>query len=304
MPWLAYSLFFNATALHAFDWRIIPRSNSNSEGESMERLIKSKHNGNYQQIVPTGTLRFLDFGRLQLPEGEHYSGSNGTRESVLDVFSGTATVTIQSGSAKQTFDKVGARGDVFSGPPVMLYIPPNSSYEIKSQTGKLDAGIFSAPSACKAPPALLAGPTVTKNEAGRDNWRRTVYSALSVNTPAERLLAGETLNPPGNWSSYPPHKHDHSNPPQEAVLEEIYFFRVKPVGGVGFIWTYTAPNDPAGFSNVFVVEDGDTVLLPKGYHPVVAAPGYELHYTWVLAGEERRYGAWADDPRHAWVKNQ
>ena len=86
------------------------------------------------------------------------------------------------------------------------------------------------------------------------------------------------------------------------MLEEVYFFRVRPAQGYGFIWTYTAPGDSEGFSTVFVVEDGDTVLLPKGYHPVVAAPGYELHYTWVLAGEERRYGAWADDPRHAWVK--
>ena len=141
-------------------------------------------------------------------------------------------------------------------------------------------------------------------EVGRDNWRRTVYSALAETVPAERLLAGETLNPPGNWSSYPPHKHDRRNPPNEAVMEEIYFFRVRPAQGYGFIWTYTAAEDPEGFSTVFVVEDGDTVLLPKGYHPVVAAPGYELHYTWVLAGEERRYGAWADDPRHAWVKNQ
>jgi len=88
------------------------------------------------------------------------------------------------------------------------------------------------------------------------------------------------------------------------VLEEIYFFRVKPSQGFGFIWTYTDPKDADGFSTVFVVEDGDTVLLPKGYHPVVAAPGYELHYAWVLAGEERRYGAWADDPRHAWVRGQ
>jgi 5-deoxy-glucuronate isomerase len=270
----------------------------------MERLIKSKHDGNFQQIVPAGTMRFLDFGRLQLPEGERFSGSTGSRESVLDVFSGTANVTIERGGNKQNFNKVGARGDVFSGPPVMIYIPPNSSYEIKSLSGKLDAGIFSAPSVCTTPAALLEGSTVVTNEVGRDNWRRTVYSALGINTPAERLLAGETLNPPGNWSSYPPHKHDHSNPPQEAVLEEIYFFRVKPAGGFGFIWTYTAPDDPQGFSNVFVVEDGDTVILPKGYHPVVAAPGYELHYTWVLAGEERRYGAWADDPRHAWVKNQ
>jgi len=160
-----------------------------------------------------------------------------------------------------------------------------------------------APSTATAPPTLLAGPEVTAKNVGRDNWQRTVYSALAENVAAERLLAGETVNPPGNWSSFPPHKHDRSNPPNEAVLEEIYFFRTRPAQGFGLMWTYTAADDPEGFSTVFVIEDGDTVLLPKGYHPVVAAPGYELHYTWVLAGEERRYGAWADDPRHAWVKS-
>ncbi len=269
----------------------------------MERLIKSKHDGQYQQIVKPGTLRYLDFARLQLAKGAHYSGSARTQESVLDFFSGTASVSIETGGGrKQNFSKVGGRADVFSSPPVMLYIPPNASYEITADSEAIDVGIFSAPSQCAAQPALLEGPAVVKREVGRDNWRRTVYSALGENVPAERLLAGETLNPSGNWSSYPPHKHDRSNPPQEAVLEEIYFFRIKPAGGYGFIWTYTAPGDPDGFSNVFVVEDGDTVLLPKGYHPVVAAPGYQLHYTWVLAGEERRYGAWADDPRHAWVK--
>ncbi len=269
----------------------------------MERLIKSRPNGHYQQIVPPGIMRFLDFGRLQLRKDERYSGSTGSRESVLDFFSGTASVTIESGGGKnQSLNRVGGRADLFSTPPVMLYIPPQSAYEIISASDALDVGIFSAPSQCSAQPALLEGSAVVAREVGRDNWRRTVYSALGENVPAERLLAGETVNPPGNWSSFPPHKHDRSNPPHEAVLEEVYFFRIKPESGYGFIWTYTAPGDPDGFSNVFVVEDGDTVLLPKGYHPVVAAPGYQLHYTWVLAGEERRYGAWADDPRHAWVK--
>ncbi|PYV24138.1 MAG: hypothetical protein DMG27_13705 [Acidobacteria bacterium] len=286
----------------------------------MERHIKARPDGNYQEIVRPGTLRFLDFARLRLNKGEKHSRVTGPRECVLDIFSGTASVSIESagnadparGSAarqaagkKQDFLSVGSRADVFSGPPVMLYIPPQSTYEIASQSGGLDLGVFSAPSnATNASPALLEGPAVVARQIGRGNWQRTVYSALAENTPAERLLAGETLNPPGNWSSYPPHKHDRSNPPQEAVLEEVYFFRVRPAQGYGFIWTYTAPDDPDRFSTVFVVEDGDTVLLPKGYHPVVAAPGYELHYAWVLAGEERRYGAWVDDPRHAWVKEQ
>ncbi len=269
----------------------------------MDRLIKAHKDEQYQQIVRPGTMRFLDFARLRLASGGRYSGVTGPREYVLDFFSGTASVTVKDVEGEeQAFPRVGGRADVFSGPPVMLYIPPQSSYEVVATGRAIDVGIFSAPSQATAPPTLIEGPAVAAREVGRDNWRRTVYSALGENVPAERLLAGETLNPPGNWSSYPPHKHDRSNPPHEAVLEEIYFFRVKPSQGYGLIWTYTAPDDPEGFSTVFVVEDGDTVLLPKGYHPVVAAPGYELHYTWVLGGEERRYGAWADDVRHAWVK--
>jgi len=271
----------------------------------MDRLIRAPKNGKLQAIVKPGTLRFLDFSRLQVEKGDRHSLNTGDREYVLDLFSGRATVSVTTvGRSKEIYDKVGGRTDVFAGPPVMIYVPPQSRVEIKADSETFDMGIFSAPSQAQVPPALLSGSTVTAKQVGRDNWTRTVYSALAENVPAERLLAGETLNPQGNWSSYPPHKHDRSDPPREAVLEEIYFFRLKPAQGYGFIWTYTAPDDPQGFSNVFVVEDGDTVLLPKGYHPVVAAPGYQLHYTWVLAGEERRYGAWADDPRHAWVKDQ
>jgi 5-deoxy-glucuronate isomerase len=268
----------------------------------MKRLIKAGKREGFQQIVAPGVMRFLDFASLRMDRGDCHPLQTGDREYVLDIFSGTIALTINTlGRSEQTYRNIGKRNDVFSGPPVMTYIPPDSQIEIRVES-EAHVGIFSAPSAAKIPGALLDGTMVTSKQVGRDNWQRTVYSALDQNVPAERLLAGETLNPPGNWSSFPPHKHDASNPPQEAVLEEIYYFRVKPSQGFGFIWTYTAPGDRAGFSDVFVVEDGDTVLLPKGYHPVVAAPGYELQYTWVLAGEERKYGAWADDPRHAWVK--
>jgi 5-deoxy-glucuronate isomerase len=271
----------------------------------MDRHIKARADGRFQQIVPPGMLRFLDFARLRLAQGERHSAHTGGREYVLDIFSGTAAITVETADGKKhVCSNVGGRPDVFAGPPVMVYVPPQSACEVAAASESLDLGLFSAPSRATALPALLEGSAVVARQVGRENWQRTVYSALGENVPAERLLAGETLNPPGNWSSYPPHKHDSSNPPHEAVLEEVYFFRLKPAQGYGFIWTYTAPDDPEGFSTVFVVEDGDTVLLPKGYHPVVAAPGYQLHYTWVLAGEERRYGAWADDPRHAWVKGQ
>ncbi len=271
----------------------------------MNRHIKSPRDGRHLSIVPPGTMRFLDFARLRLDAGERQSGETREREYVLDIFGGQAKITIETAAGRrEVYESAGGREDVFSGPPAMAYVPIQSRFTIAAITKHFDAGLFSAPAATVAPPRLLAGDDVIAKNVGRDNWQRTVYSVLDERVPVERLLAGETLNPPGNWSSYPPHKHDQKNPPNEAVLEEIYFFRVKPAQGYGFIWTYTAPADPEGFSSVYVVEDGDTVLLPKGYHPVVAAPGYELHYAWVLAGEERRYGAWADDPRHAWVREK
>jgi 5-deoxy-glucuronate isomerase len=270
----------------------------------MNRLIKANRSEKFQQVVAPGVLRFLDFATLQLDRSESHSLQTGPREYVLDIFSGAVTLIIDTlGHPQETYCQIGKRANVFSGPPVMSYVPPNSRLEIKADSAA-DLGIFSAPSNSPAPAALLEGLSVTSKQVGRENWQRTVFTALGEDVPAERLLAGETLNPPGNWSSFPPHKHDRSDPPHEVLLEEVYYFHIKPAQGFGFIWTYSAPGDPEGFSNVFVVEDGDTVLLPRGYHPVVAAPGYELHYTWVLAGEQRTYGAWADDPQHAWVKNR
>ena len=85
-------------------------------------------------------------------------------------------------------------------------------------------------------------------------------------------------------------------------MEEVYYFQVETRQGFGFMRVYTDPSDPQPFDNAYPVEHGDTVLIPRGYHPVVACPGYALNYTWVLAGEGRTYGAWSDDPRHAWIK--
>jgi 5-deoxy-glucuronate isomerase len=272
----------------------------------VDRHIKSQSHGDgFHQIVAPGVMKFLTFARLRLGKAGGYSGKTGSEEAVLDVFSGVASVAVENTSTRtQRFDTVGGRADVFSGPPAMIYIPPHSSFEVAASSDQLDAGLFTAPSEVKSPAALLEGSSIVTREVGRDNWRRQVHTVLGESFPAQRLLAGETLNPSGNWSSYPPHKHDESRPPVEVKLEEIYFFRVKPASGFGFIWTYTAAEAADSFSTVFLIEDGDTVLLPRGYHPVVAAPGYKLHYTWVLAGEERRYGAWVEDQRHAWVKDQ
>ena len=107
-------------------------------------------------------------------------------------------------------------------------------------------------------------------------------------------MVGETINPPGNWSSYPPHKHDGRD--GEPVLEEVYYYRISPPQGFGQQMLYTTD----GESTTHTVKDGDAVLLPYGYHPVSAPPGYKLYYLWAMAGTERKL-ALHEDPAHTWL---
>ena len=86
-------------------------------------------------------------------------------------------------------------------------------------------------------------------------------------------------------------------------MEEAYCFMVDPPQGFGLISVYTGEDSPARHDTAYVVQNGDTVAVPYGYHPVVAGPGYKLYYLWILSGEVRAYGAWSDDPNHAWLKN-
>ena len=155
----------------------------------------------------------------------------------------------------------------------------------------------------KQGPVVIQPADVALNLVGKDNWFRHVYSSIGENVAAAKLLVGETINPPGNWSSSPPHKHDAFSPPSEVPMEEIYYFQVQPKQGFGFMRLYTSPDAKDPFDETMLIQDGDTVLIPRGYHTVVAAPGYRVNYVWALAGEARKYGAWADDPNHAWLRN-
>ena len=248
-------------------------------------------------------LRFLEFFILQLGPGFiSYSGTTGDREFTLDLFSGQADVegTTPSGE-KFRFPAVGQRASAFAGPPEMIYLPAGCRFVAQS-SGRARIGIFTAPSRARNPVAYVPGASALKVTVGKGNWTRNVVTSIGNNVAAERLIVGETLNPPGNWSSAPPHKHDTRTGDTEVPMEEIYHFHIDPPQGFGMMRVYTGPGDPEPFDEGLVVEDGDTVLIPRGYHPVAAAPGYRVHYTWGMAGEERRYGAWTEDPKHVWVK--
>lgn len=247
-------------------------------------------------------LRWLRLRALRLtehaPEWTFYTGEE---EAVLDIFGGLCTVNISAEGASATFPEIGSRQNVFAGKPTMVYIPKEARVSLFAESEVLEGALISAPARERYTPLLVCPEETQTRLVGKDNWQRTVVTAIGDNVKADRLLVGETVNPPGNWSSSPPHKHDRHGP-AEIPMEEVYLYRLNPAQGFGLQRVYTAPDDPEPFDVTYSVRDGDVVVLPRGYHPVVAAPGYQLFYLWALAGEERRYGAWSDDPEHAWIK--
>lgn len=142
-------------------------------------------------------------------------------------------------------------------------------------------------------PEFVGPDQVTVHTRGRGQWEREVHDVAVDDVPARHLMAGETFNPPGGWSSFPPHKHDGKD--GEPELEEVYHFRFDPPEGFGFQGLSARAE-----SEAFLVHDGDTVGIPSGYHPVCAAPGFRLYYHWVLAGPVRRLEM-VEDPRYSFL---
>lgn len=214
----------------------------------------------------------------------------GAREGVLVKLAGPEGAVRVGG---QTFT-LPARGSVFTDPPSAVYAPPGAVLEAD---GPLLAGLYMAAAEPDgAPDAYAVQPGQVATAArGKGNFAREVRDIVPASLPGKRLLVGETLNPPGNWSSSPPHKHDRDAPPDEARLEEVYLFRIEPDQGFGLQLSYDGSDERA-----FTVRDLDVAAIPAGYHPVVAAPGYRLYYLWGLAGTGREL-RWVPDPDHAWV---
>jgi 5-deoxy-glucuronate isomerase len=204
---------------------------------------------------------------------------------VLQQGAGTFATSAQSWSV--------SRASVFTEPATGLLLPPGHQLRVDATT-RLEAVLVSTPAQAGGTPVLRRPEEVEVNTRGRDTYTRQVHDIFVRDPHARRLMVGETFNPPGQWSSYPPHKHDGRD--GEAVLEEVYCYRVDPPQGFGQQMLYTAD----GESVTHEVRDGDLVLLPYGYHPVSAAPGYRLYYLWAIAGEQRKLAVY-EDPAHRWI---
>src|SRR5665213_3243485 len=229
------------------------------------------------------------------------------RESLRFVADSEVLVVILSGVLDVEVDaarlgRAGGRATVFDGGGDSVYAPPGAVVKLtEADGGGAAIAVASAPLADEpAATARIIRPADHRvAEVGHGNWARQVRTILGPEHAAGRLIVGETVNPPGNWSSYPPHKHDEHNPPHEVQLEEVYYFKFDPPGGFGVQLRYDGKGDPA--EEVFVVREGDVALIKSGYHPVVGAPGYSFYYLWVMAGQGRQMAP-ALDPRHAWVQ--
>ncbi|HET9077167.1 MAG TPA: 5-deoxy-glucuronate isomerase [Acidimicrobiales bacterium] len=244
-------------------------------------------------VAPGRGSEIIRLDLVELADGETWAQS-GAGEWAVVVLSGEVDVTL----AGEDRGRAGGRKSVFDGPGHAVYAPPGCSVRLTAR-GPVELAAASAPVDGRAAgEARIIGPQDQRlAEVGRDNWTRSVRTILGPEQAAGRLLLGETINPPGNWSSYPPHRHDRQSPPDEVRLEEVYLYKVDPAGGFGVQLRY----DDTGTEEASLVRDDDAVAIRAGYHPVVAAPGYSLYYLWVMAGDGREMIPHLD-PRHAWVQ--
>jgi 5-deoxy-glucuronate isomerase len=236
---------------------------------------------------------FLSFENRKLSASDSYTGSTGGNEVAIVILGGICSVK----SSRGDWNTIGGRKNVFDGMPFTLYLPVETEFAITTEAGCDLAFCFSRAEQVHAP--RLVRPTEVGIEIrGGGNATRQINSMIPPDFPAHRLIVVEVYTPAGNWSSFPPHKHDVHNPPGEVDLEEIYYYRIERPEGFAIQRVYTADRR---IDETITVRDGELVLVPEGYHPVAAAHGYNVYYLNALAGSARSLAA-TDDPNFAWVR--
>jgi 5-deoxy-glucuronate isomerase len=235
-------------------------------------------------IMPeTAGWQYISFAVYQLTRGQTLRGAANGRETAVVVLSGTGRAELNG----QPTGQLGERLSVFENTaPSALYLSEDASYQVECTSDGMEIAVASAPSTHQHLPARVIRPEdVSVELRGEGNTQRRVQHILDTDQEAERLIVVEVITPAGNWSTFPPHKHDTENPPHEAYLEETYYHHVQPADGFAFQRVYNYE----GFDEAVAVQDGDLVLVPKGYHVVSAAPGCDLYYLNIMAGPHRAW---------------
>ncbi|MGI9252899.1 MAG: 5-deoxy-glucuronate isomerase [Thermomicrobiales bacterium] len=230
----------------------------------------------------------------RIPAGAIWSHYTDVNEVALVPLSGRCMVEAEGHSWE-----IGDRENVFSGKPWALYLPRESSFVVRAETD-LELAVTGARADRHFPAKLVHPDDYSTEIRGAGNAARQIRTIIGPDFPADRLLVIEVITPSGNWSSYPPHKHDVSNLPAEADLEEIYYYRMDPEDGFALQRLYT---EDGSFDAAWTIHNGDLLLVQEGYHAFAVAHGYHAYYLNVLAGDESvRTLQPKDDPRYGWVR--
>jgi 5-deoxy-glucuronate isomerase len=262
----------------------------------VQSLKSPEADGSVVRITPdSASWTYVGFEVYHLKSGQKLNRQTGGNEACLVLLSGKANVTETLGG--QTWTNIGQRMDIFEKiPPYSVYIPSQNGFNVEAVTD-LELAVCLAPSKGGLTARIIRPEHVGAETRGYGNIERQIHNILPENEAAASLLVVEVFTPNGHWSSYPPHKHDQNNLPHESYLEETYYHRVNPSHGFAVQRVYT---DDLSLNETLVVHDGDSVLVPKGYHPVSAAPGYDLYYLNVMAGPVRTW-KFHNDPDHEWL---
>jgi 5-deoxy-glucuronate isomerase len=263
-------------------------------------LVKARRDGKeVVNVTPQSAgWKHVGFRALRLGAGDSEHVATGARELCLVVLAGSVDVTIGG----QEFDELGNRDSVFDDrAPAALYVPARHAVTIHAFS-PAEVALCSAP--CDDQPRavkLLDPAAMRRSVRGQGSNTRFICDILPHDDPtAAHLLVVEVRTPAGHSSSYPPHKHDSHDgevPPRETQLEETYYHRLNPPQGFAFQRVYT---EDRSLDEAMAVEDHDVVMVPRGYHPVVAPHGYELYYLNVMAGPNRLW-VFRNDPAHEWM---
>ncbi len=265
-------------------------------------LVSSKPN--QQEIIHLTPQEagwdYLHFSVRRMQSGQTWEFDTAENELALVVLSGVGTVQSSRGS----FPHLGRRPDVFSGMPYSLYLPWRTRFTVQAVSKELEIAYAWCPTDQDHPPRLVTPVEVEVEIRGGENATRQINKMLPPGFDCQRLVAVEVYTPSGNWSSYPPHKHDVNRLDKngsllEADLEEIYFYKFNRPEGYAYQRVYTGDGR---LDELMLVHENQLVMVPEGYHPVVAAPGYSAYYLNFLAGGVQSLAA-TDDPQYTWVKS-
>ncbi|KRF52473.1 5-deoxy-glucuronate isomerase [Bacillus sp. Soil768D1] len=239
-------------------------------------------------------LEFVEFKIVELASHSKYSEILNKKECCIVALTGKINVTV----GEETFYDLGTRESVFEKVPTdSIYISNNNHFQVEGITEARVALCYS-PSEKQLPTKLIKAEDVGVEQRGILSNKRMVHNILPDSDPsANSLLVVEVYTESGNWSSYPPHKHDQDNLPEESQLEESYYHEMNPPQGFVFQRVYT---DDRSIDETMTVENGDVVLVPAGYHPVGVPDGYESYYLNVMAGPTRTWKFY-NDPDHEWI---